>query len=273
MSGLLATADFNGDGKPDLFVADYCHGVSVRLNTTASGGSAASFADQQAIVPSGFVVDPDHYVCGAPNYTSADLDGDGRPDLIASFDGESGFPENPPGCIGGTFVATNTTAPGALTASFDPPQYFGGAVALIAMDANSDGRPDLIGPSGRGWSGWSVDAQALAAILLNTTNLDLNLVELDQHGITGSWFNPATGGQGFEIEAYPDAWDDGQGALFAGWFTMTMQRRTSLVWPHRHCRTRRRVCFSRDLHQEGGNLNAAPSLSAQSPLCGSAAAH
>jgi hypothetical protein len=41
----------------------------------------------------------------------------------------------------------------------------------------------------------------------------------DQHGITGSWYNPATAGQGLEIELYPDLAGPGQGVLFAGWYT------------------------------------------------------
>jgi hypothetical protein len=44
-------------------------------------------------------------------------------------------------------------------------------------------------------------------------------VNLNQHGLTGSWFNPATGGQGIELEVYPDLGGPGHGLLFAGWFT------------------------------------------------------
>jgi hypothetical protein len=42
---------------------------------------------------------------------------------------------------------------------------------------------------------------------------------LDQHGITGSWYNPATSGQGFEVEVFPDLSGAGQGLFYAGWFT------------------------------------------------------
>jgi len=42
---------------------------------------------------------------------------------------------------------------------------------------------------------------------------------LNQHGITGSWYNPATGGQGLEVELYPDFGEAGKGLLFGGWFT------------------------------------------------------
>lgn len=37
----------------------------------------------------------------------------------------------------------------------------------------------------------------------------------DQHGYTGSWYEPATSGQGIEVEVYPAA----PGSIFASWFT------------------------------------------------------
>ncbi len=43
--------------------------------------------------------------------------------------------------------------------------------------------------------------------------------DLDQHGLTGNWYNPATNGQGLSLEIYPDITATGQGLLFGGWFT------------------------------------------------------
>lgn len=54
----------------------------------------------------------------------------------------------------------------------------------------------------------------LKRFINNTAAFNLN-----QHGLTGSWYNPATGGQGIEIEVYPDLPAAGNGVLFAGWFT------------------------------------------------------
>ena len=45
------------------------------------------------------------------------------------------------------------------------------------------------------------------------------VVNPDQHGLTGSWANPATSGQGLVMEVYPDLDGPGRGALFGGWFT------------------------------------------------------
>lgn len=44
-------------------------------------------------------------------------------------------------------------------------------------------------------------------------------VNMDQHGITGSWANPQTNGQGLLMEVYPDFYGSGLGLLFGGWFT------------------------------------------------------
>jgi len=44
-------------------------------------------------------------------------------------------------------------------------------------------------------------------------------VNLDQHGLTGSWYNPSTSGQGFEFDVTADSVAAGQGSLFGGWFT------------------------------------------------------
>lgn len=40
-----------------------------------------------------------------------------------------------------------------------------------------------------------------------------------QRGLSGFWYDPATSGQGFAFEIYPDALTDGAGYLFGGWFT------------------------------------------------------
>jgi hypothetical protein len=64
-----------------------------------------------------------------------------------------------------------------------------------------------------------VTVGAGAAILYSDVDTVPPFVNPNQHGLTGSWFNPATSGQGFEIEVFPDLNGMGQGFLFAGWFT------------------------------------------------------
>ena len=43
-------------------------------------------------------------------------------------------------------------------------------------------------------------------------------VDLNQHGLTGSWFEPATSGQGLEVEVFANA-STGTGSTFVSWFT------------------------------------------------------
>jgi hypothetical protein len=43
-------------------------------------------------------------------------------------------------------------------------------------------------------------------------------VDLDQHGLTGSWFKQATSGQGVEVEVFPNP-ATGTGSTFVSWFT------------------------------------------------------
>ena len=42
---------------------------------------------------------------------------------------------------------------------------------------------------------------------------------LNQFGWTGTWYNPATGGQGMVLTVYPDLLGSGAGLLFGSWFT------------------------------------------------------
>ena len=43
--------------------------------------------------------------------------------------------------------------------------------------------------------------------------------DLNQHGLTGSYYEPATSGQGVELEVYPDLTAPGTGLAFLSWFT------------------------------------------------------
>ena len=44
-------------------------------------------------------------------------------------------------------------------------------------------------------------------------------LDLDQHGLTGSWYDAATSGQGVEVEVYPDLSAPGTGFAQVSWFT------------------------------------------------------
>jgi hypothetical protein len=65
----------DGDGKVDLVVTNYTDNtVSVLLNTTSGGAAVPSFAAQQT-----FPVGTHPYAL-----TTADVNGDGRPDIVVA---------------------------------------------------------------------------------------------------------------------------------------------------------------------------------------------
>src|SRR5262249_51741570 len=100
----VARADFNGDGSPDLVVANgNSDTVSVLRHTTAPGAAAPSFATQQTFATG-----------NAPaSVAVADVNGDGKPDLLVA-----NFNDNT------VSVLFNTTAPGASAPSFAAQETF-----------------------------------------------------------------------------------------------------------------------------------------------------
>ncbi len=48
------------------------------------------------------------------------------------------------------------------------------------------------------------------------TGQPITFPDLNQHGLTGSWWEPATGGQGVEVEVFPNP---SSGTAFVSWFT------------------------------------------------------
>jgi hypothetical protein len=178
----LVVADVNSDGRTDLMIARYQKAPWVFFNTLIPGSAMPTF------------LDPQEFGGNIVPIAAVELNGDGKPDLLTAP----------------LAILYNATTPGAMQAVFTAgpavPALDSGSSVAVA-DVNGDGRLDIVTSS---------DLRTITVLLDSTNTPGINP---DQHGITGSWFNPATGGQGLEVEVYPDMLGIGHGFFFGGWFT------------------------------------------------------
>ncbi|MGN6430812.1 MAG: FG-GAP repeat domain-containing protein, partial [Gaiellaceae bacterium] len=121
----LASADFNGDGSPDLAVA-ISSGSAVAI--LLGDGSGHFSAAPGSPVPVG----------GTPEgVVSADVNGDGRPDLVVPVADSTGR-------ITGIEVLLGDGAGGFVPAPGSPVLFLAGdSLAVAAADLNGDGKVDL----------------------------------------------------------------------------------------------------------------------------------
>ena len=105
------------------------------------------------------------------------------------------------------------------------------------------------------------DADAVNYFYSRQTGFDPN-----QHGLTGSWYEPATSGQGFALEIFPNV-SPGTGLAFGSWFTFDAiaggaerQRWYTLQGPVATGQSNAVLSIYRNT---GGNFNAPPATGAQ----------
>jgi VCBS repeat protein len=123
----VAVADLNRDGKPDLAAPNFLDANSISV---ALGNGDGTFGPTKTytIATRGCGQGGHTTFCNPVSLAAGDLNGDGRPDLVASAQG-----------AGGVLVLPGT-GNGAFGA---PTTYPGGAYSVAIADLNRDGKPDL----------------------------------------------------------------------------------------------------------------------------------
>lgn len=121
----MCVADLDGDGKPDLVVANASSGtISILQNTSAAG--VISFAPKVDLVSG----------AGCDSVATGDLNGDGKPEIVAA---------NSSGTV--SVFQNLIETPGTITAnSFASPIALSipsGGIDVALVDIDGDGKPDL----------------------------------------------------------------------------------------------------------------------------------
>jgi hypothetical protein len=154
----VAVADVNGDGRPDLVTANHGNNTVGVLLGQAGGGFAPAIT-----YPTGPTSAP-------ASVAVADMNGDGRPDIIAAS-----YDDNTVGVLlgqaGGGFAAVSTYAAGPARTSTN--RLSGMAVA----DMNGDGRPDIIS---------SITGSNLVGVLLGQAGGGFAAVSTYSNGVNNS---------------------------------------------------------------------------------------
>jgi|GEM_PF-1093934 len=161
-------------------------------------------------------------------------------------------------------------ATGASTGTVTITDDSGKLVCFIKLDATGTGSCDVLFASGStnnltgGYSGSPIIAPS-SAQFSKTAPIAIS-GNLDQHGWTGAWYNPATSGQGIILEVYPDTGGAGVGTLGGGWFTFstTVGGEEQKRWITLQGQVRSDSASANlDLYNAtGGNFNAAPVVAA-----------
>ncbi len=122
----IASTDFDGDGKPDVVVSDGSQSNNIQVFSNNSSPGVFSFSQQFNFpLPNGD--DPDIVAV-------ADMDGDGKPDIVVST-----------ALSPRLYVFLNTSTVGAISfanpAIFDQGMYCQG---MTVGDINGDGKPEIV---------------------------------------------------------------------------------------------------------------------------------
>jgi len=139
--GGLDSGDINGDGFPDLVVADHCQGIFVYLGDGTGGWKMVT----RGLEPSDLPVRQgrERMYTGVEDLAVADFDGDGYPDIVAGGSDEGGINVYYGDGTGSNWTRDATGLPSTKWSN-----------RVVAADVNGDNRPDIVAsyaPGPRVW--------------------------------------------------------------------------------------------------------------------------
>lgn len=189
---LPVAADLDGDGAMEILAVDHCGTPGSEIRAYNGGNGSVRWTLNDSSMCQGNL---------AHNPVAADLDGDGRDEVLA--------------VSGSRLVAIAESGEGQ---------------GVIRWEAVFDGNPDSWANELGSAVIADVDGDGQPKILVNTA--DGYLVALGQEretftinaGVNDAWFNPATPGQGFLITVFPQL-----GQMFLAWFTFDSRRPDATV--------------------------------------------
>ena len=157
-SNSVAIADLNGDGKLDLVVSDRCLGGH---DCSTDGAASVLLGNGDGTLQSAVTYDSGYNTLSS---AVADVNGDGKPDLIVASDCSTLGGNCPTSVVGVLLGNGDGTFQGAV--------FYGTGAAVTTSvavaDVNGDGKPDVLAANICPMAGCSGE-EGTVAVLINTT--------------------------------------------------------------------------------------------------------
>jgi hypothetical protein len=229
-------ADLNGDGWEDIY-CDALFWDAANPRAWLNDGTGRWLPVAPDFLPPN--------VAGAILH-ALDVDGDGRPDFLSVGTAKTGeivyfsYRNHTPRVVPSEPVDVRASLGDAqATLTFKTPLASGvspitgytatcrygtsvgvstGAASPLTVNGLIRGKPYLCSVTANSAAGTSLASRALSLRPLANPQPPTTNFSLNQHGLTGSWYEPTTSGQGFEVEVFANP-SSGSGSAFVSWFT------------------------------------------------------